>query len=159
MGLFVKKKKETLIYSPIKGKVMEIAKTPDPVFAEKMMGDGVVIFPNDTSLYAPVDGKIKVLFPTKHAIGIETNGGIEVLIHIGIDSVKLNGKGFYPLVKEGDWVSKGDKLMDFDLEMLEKEAVSSAIPVLITNQGKHSLHVYIEKAFVDIEDCILKITE
>lgn len=125
---------ETLIFSsPIKGKVDSVTTAPDAAFAEKMMGDGIVIIPNENVVYAPIDCEIAFVFPTKHAIGFATESGLEGLIHVGLDTVKLDGKGFEVFVKEGDKVKRGDKLMQFDLEYIREHAADIATPFVLTN--------------------------
>ncbi|WDU82795.1 PTS sugar transporter subunit IIA [Caloramator sp. Dgby_cultured_2] len=133
-GLFSKRQME--IKSPIKGKVIDVSQVPDEVFSSKMVGDGFAIDPKDNTIYSPVEGEIIQVFPTGHAIGIKTKEGLEILIHIGIDTVELKGKGFVTFVNEGDYVRVGDKLITFDLELIKNKAKSTIIPVLITNMEK-----------------------
>lgn len=118
---------------PIKGKVDSVTATPDQAFAEKMMGDGIVIIPSDNVVYAPADCEIAFVFPTSHALGLTTESGLEALIHVGIDTVKLDGQGFKVLVKQGDKVKRGDKLMEFDIEYIREHAADIATPFIITN--------------------------
>ena len=96
------------VYSPIKGKHVALSEVSDPVFAQKMMGEGSAILPEDNRVLAPVSGTLTTVFPTKHAYGIKTDDGLEVLIHIGIDTVELNGEHFDVHVKQGDTVTVGD---------------------------------------------------
>ena len=98
-----------------------------------MMGDGIVIIPTENVVYAPIDCEIAFVFPTKHAIGFATESGLEGLIHVGLDTVKLDGKGFEVFVKEGDKVKRGDKLMQFDLEYIREHAADIATPFVLTN--------------------------
>ncbi|AFA48845.1 PTS transporter subunit IIABC [Acetobacterium woodii] len=119
--------------SPIDGEIASITETPDDAFSQKMVGDGIVIFPTGNKIYAPCDANIEVLFPTKHALGLTSLNGTEILIHIGIDTVKLEGKGFTEFIKQGDKVKKGDLLMQLDLDFISKNAPSTAIPVVFTN--------------------------
>lgn len=125
--------KTEVFSNPVAGKVEGVDKTPDPAFAEKMMGDGVVIFPESNEIFAPVDATVAFIFPTNHAIGLRTEAGTELLIHVGLDTVKLDGKGFTMHVKEGDSVKKGDKLMEFDMEFIKNNAPSTATPFIVTN--------------------------
>ncbi len=124
--------KSVTVYSPITGNAAGIEEAPDEGFAEKMMGDGAVITPSLPEVVAPDDGEITMVFDTKHAIGLKTDSGIEMLLHIGIDTVKLNGKGFHVFVRNGQKVKKGDKLMEIDLEYVKKNAPSLASPVICT---------------------------
>lgn len=121
------------IYCPIEGEVISIEDVPDPVFAQKMLGDGFAIKPSGNMIYAPVAGEIKVLFPTLHAIAIETVQGLEVLIHIGIDTVELEGEGFTSHTNLGDMVEVGDLLISFDKDIIEGKGKSSITPIVITN--------------------------
>ncbi|RCW63043.1 glucose-specific PTS transporter subunit IIBC [Saliterribacillus persicus] len=119
--------------SPIKGKVLALEEVPDQVFSQKMMGDGFAIEPVDGKIVSPVNGKILNIFPTKHAIGILADNGMEILIHIGIDTVKLNGEGFTARIEEGDTVEKGQVMMEVDLEYVKENAPSIITPIIFTN--------------------------
>ncbi|HJD37349.1 MAG TPA: glucose PTS transporter subunit IIA [Candidatus Blautia ornithocaccae] len=112
--------------SPFNGRAASITETPDEAFAEKMMGDGYVVFPSEGVVYAPEDCEISFVFPSKHALGLRTEDGLEYLLHIGVDTVKLEGKGFEVFVQENDKVKKGDKLMEFDIEYIKEHAKSEA---------------------------------
>lgn len=135
-NLFGKKNdvdKEIEITSPLNGKYVKLEDIPDPVFAEKMMGEGFGVDPTDGEVVAPVAGTVMQVFPTNHAVGIKTNNGLEVLIHIGLETVAMEGKGFEGHVSEGDKVEKGDKLVTFDMDLVKSEANSTISPVIITN--------------------------
>lgn len=119
--------------APLTGKLLSIAEVPDQVFSQKMMGDGFAIEPAEGIVVAPVDGEIVNLFPTKHAIGIRSKTGEEMLIHVGIDTVNLEGKGFEAFVSEGDQVRKGQKLLEFDLNFIKEKATSTITPIVFTN--------------------------
>lgn len=125
------------IYSPVTGKAADISETPDEAFAGRMMGDGAMVIPEEATVCAPEDGEVCFVFETKHAIGFQTTSGIAMLLHIGIDTVNLNGEGFEVLVKDGDQVKKGDVLMKLDLEYLNSHAPSLATPVLCTELGEN----------------------
>lgn len=133
----VKNEKTPLVeeefFNPVKGVVAPITEINEPAFAEKMMGDGVFIVPEDNKIYAPCDCEVAFVFPTKHAIGLKTENGMEALIHVGLDTVKLDGKGFDVKVKEGDLVKKGDLLMEFDLSYIKEHAAGIETPFIITN--------------------------
>jgi PTS system D-glucosamine-specific IIC component len=124
--------KTVILGSPITGTAADLAETPDEVFAQKMMGDGAVVTPNDGKVVAPADGTVVFVFDTKHAIGFATEDGVSMLLHFGIDTVKLNGEGFNVLVSAGQKVKKGDVLMEADLEYISKNAPSIATPVICT---------------------------
>jgi PTS system D-glucosamine-specific IIC component len=119
--------------SPIKGKILPITEVPDQVFSDKMMGDGFAIEPEEGLVVSPVNGKIINVFPTKHAIGIESDNGKEILIHFGIDTVKLKGEGFESFVSEGDKIQIGQKLLKVDLEFVKANAPSIITPIVFTN--------------------------
>ncbi|WP_339226105.1 PTS glucose transporter subunit IIA [Oceanobacillus sp. FSL K6-2867] len=135
-GKLFKKKEEvtdiTLI-APVSGEVVALEEVPDPVFSEKMMGDGVAIKPKNGDVVSPVNGEIIQVFPTKHAVGIRAENGAEILIHIGLETVSLNGEGFTSFVGEGEQVKQGDKLIHFDMEIVREKAKSSITPIIITN--------------------------
>lgn len=124
------------IYSPLSGRVLPLEDVPDPTFSQKMMGDGLAIEPADGKVVSPVDGEIVQIFPTKHAIGIQSGSGVEILIHIGLETVSLDGEGFEAHVKQGDTVKIGDPLVTFDLDFIKEKASSHISPVVITNGDK-----------------------
>ena len=125
--------KTVMIASPFDGNAAELETAPDEGFAGKMMGDGAVVEPTEDTVKAPVDATVSFVFPTKHAIGLETEDGMEMLLHIGIDTVKLNGEGFEVLVEEGAKVKKGDALIKIDLEYIKNHAPSLVSPILCTD--------------------------
>ncbi len=121
------------LYSPFSGKAKSIEKAPDETFAQKMIGDGYMVMPTNGDVFAPCDCEIAFVFPTKHAVGMKTADGMEFMLHIGVDTVKLDGHGFEVMVNEGDKVKKGAKLMSFDLEYVKKHAVSEACMIIFTS--------------------------
>ena len=123
--------------TPITGKVCDISESPDPAFAGKIMGDGFVVFPEDNVVYAPCDASVEVVFPSKHAIGLKSEKGVELLIHVGLDTVSLNGEGFTTFVEVGDKVKKGQKLLEFDAEFIKSKGLQTATPVVITNMSEN----------------------
>ena len=125
-------RKTVIIYSPVDGIAADLSSAPDEGFAEKMMGDGAVVTPTEGTVYAPADGEVEFVFDTKHAIGFQTDSGIPMLLHMGIDTVKLEGKGFEILVTEGQKVKKGEPMMKLDLEFLSANAPSITSPILDT---------------------------
>ncbi|EKN7254096.1 glucose-specific PTS transporter subunit IIBC [Staphylococcus pseudintermedius] len=129
------------IVAPCDGEVIPLSEVPDQVFSGGMIGDGVGFIPRQSEIVAPFHGKVKALFPTKHAIGIESTDGVELLIHIGIDTVKLNGEGFESFVKVGDEVAEGQLLMKVDLEYLQQHAPSIVTPMIVTNLGERQIEV------------------
>lgn len=133
MGLFNFKSKKSVVVSPTSGEVLSITKCKDKVFSEKMMGDGFLIKPESGEFVSPVTGKVSMVFETKHAIAFTTNDGFEVLVHIGMDTVKLNGEGFEVLVNSGDKVKAGQKICNVDLSLIESKGYLTHTPVVITN--------------------------
>ncbi|OQP07797.1 PTS glucose transporter subunit IICBA [Geobacillus sp. 46C-IIa] len=146
------------IASPLAGEIVSLSDVPDQVFSQKMMGDGFAVMPTDGTVVSPVDGKIINVFPTKHAIGIESVGGYEVLIHFGIDTVKLNGEGFEALVKEGDEVKKGQPILRVDLDYVKNNAPSIVTPIIFTNlQAGEVVRVKKQGAVAQGEDGVVEI--
>ena len=125
-------RKTAIIYSPVDGIAADLSTAPDEGFAGKMMGDGAVVTPTEGTVYAPADGEVEFIFDTKHAIGFQTDSGIPMLLHMGIDTVKLEGKGFEILVTEGQKVKKGEPMMKLDLEFLSANGPSITSPILDT---------------------------
>lgn len=121
------------IFAPLNGIIKSLEEVPDPTFSQKMMGDGMAIDPSDGKVIAPLDGEVVQIFPTKHAVGILSNEGTEVLIHIGLDTVNLDGEGFEAHVKQGDKVKTSDPLITFDVDFVREKAAGVITPVIITN--------------------------
>ena len=126
-----------IIASPVNGVAADLSEAPDEAFAGRMMGDGAIVTPKEAEVYAPEDGQVGFVFETKHAIGFVTASGTEMLLHMGIDTVKLEGKGFEVFVKDGDKVKKGDLLMKLDLAYLGSHAPSLASPILCTELAEN----------------------
>lgn len=128
------KKKETkALTAPLSGKLVALSTVSDPVFAQKMMGDGFAIKPSEqiTTVYAPINSTVASLPNTKHAIGLKSSDGKEILIHIGIDTVGLNGKGFKAFVKQGESVKQGSKLISFDNDVLAKNKLDNTVMIIL----------------------------
>ena len=123
--------------APMKGEVLDVSKSADPAFASKAMGEGVAINPSEGIVYAPADGTISLIFPTKHAMGITLNSGVELLIHAGIDTVKMEGEGFETFVETGAKVKKGDKLLSFDMDLVKEKGYKTQTMFLVADaKGK-----------------------
>ncbi|ASK78492.1 PTS glucose transporter subunit IIA [Paraphotobacterium marinum] len=142
MGLFNKLKKlvgedsksgELEIIAPLSGKIVPIEEVPDVVFSEKIVGDGVAIQPSGNKMVAPVKGTIGKIFETNHAFSIQSENGVELFVHFGIDTVELKGDGFTRVAKEGQSVNVGDTIIEFDLDILLDKAKSVITPVVISN--------------------------
>src|SRR5699024_7444665 len=125
-------KKET-IFAPVNGKTTPLENVPDPTFSEKMMGNGLASEPTDGKVVSPVDGEVVSTLPTKHAVGLKSKSGVELLIHIGLETVNMEGEGFDVHVKQGDQVKVGDPLITFDLQLIKEKAASHITPVIVTN--------------------------
>lgn len=122
-----------IVASPMKGEVIKLTEVADAAFNSEALGRGVAIRPTEGIVYAPVNGTIETLFPTKHAIGIKSDDGAEILIHVGLDTVNLNGEGFEAFVQQGDRVQAGQKLVTFDQDLIHKAGYSTDTPIVITN--------------------------
>ena len=127
--------KDEAIYSPVTGKVVALKNVKDDVFSTGTIGKGIAIQPDNGEIYAPFDGEIISVFPTKHAIGLKSKNGVELLIHIGIDTVNLKGKGFDSLVKAGDQVKKGQLIEKVDLDQIKQAGYDTIIPIIVTNSN------------------------
>lgn len=127
------------LVSPMSGNLISISEVKDEVFSGGVLGDGVAIVPDKGELYAPVDGKIDTVFDSKHAISMVADNGAEILLHVGLETVKLEGKGFYPQVKSGDKVKAGQLLMKFDLNSFIESGIDVTTPVVITNANNFKL--------------------
>ena len=122
-----------VLLSPFSGDAAPIAEASDEAFAGKMMGDGYIVRPEEGIAYAPEDATVSFVFPSKHAVGLMGDDGTEYLLHIGVDTVNLNGEGFETFVKDGDRVKKGDKLIAFDIEYIREHAKSDECIIVFTN--------------------------
>ncbi|PFD95842.1 PTS glucose transporter subunit IIA [Bacillus cereus] len=157
-GLGSKTNAETIV-APLTGEVKNIEEVPDPVFAGRMMGDGVAIVPTEGVVVSPVDGEIVQLFHTKHAVGIKAKNGTEILIHVGLETVKMEGEGFEAHVSEGQAVKAGDKLISFDLELIREKAKSTITPIVITNtDATESIHTTIGVSATKGATEVMKVT-
>lgn len=146
------------IASPLKGEILPLSSVPDATFADKILGDGFAVKPTEGVVYAPVSGIIAQLFRTNHAIGIITEEGLEILIHVGIDTVKMNGEGFKSLIKKGDKVLRGQKILEFDLALVLANAKSDITPVVITNMGKVAKINIVKTGSINLEQVVLEVT-
>ncbi|HEQ7447534.1 TPA: PTS glucose transporter subunit IIA, partial [Streptococcus pyogenes] len=127
--------------SPLTGEVKALSEAVDPVFAQGVMGQGVLLQPTEGVLVAPCDAEVSVLFPTKHAIGLVTAEGLELLMHIGMDTVNLDGQGFEALVKQGDQVKAGQTLIQFDIAAISEAGYATEMPLVVTNQDTFTVTV------------------
>ncbi|EEQ56663.1 PTS system sucrose-specific IIBC component [Clostridiales bacterium 1_7_47FAA] len=132
----------TILYSPMKGEILPVDQSMDEVFASRALGDGIALNPEDGMVHAPCDGTISLLFPTKHAVGITSDTGVEVLIHIGINTVQLDGAGFEAYVAQGDKVKRGDKLILADLKLIKEKGLNPQTMMILPEGGGLKTEVY-----------------
>ena len=162
MGLFdiFKKKEKTIvtIYSPMNGKVIELKEVPDEAFAQKMVGDGCAIEPDKGIICSPIDGQLMNIFPTNHAIIFETIDGLEMIVHFGIDTVKLDGKGFQKLREPGP-IKVGDEIVKYNLDEIKDNVPSTRSPIIINNMEKvEKIEILSLGKVVKIGEPIMKVT-
>lgn len=139
--MFWKKKTSKTIFPPGKGKIVNIEEVPDAVFSQKMMGDGFALIPEEGEFLSPLDGVLESMFDTGHAYGIKGDNGLELLVHIGIDTVELRGQGFTILKQAGERVNVGDPIVLVDLDFLKQEGYNCITPVVLLNQENPSLEL------------------
>ncbi|MGE6630611.1 beta-glucoside-specific PTS transporter subunit IIABC [Bacillus sp. NPDC077027] len=144
--------------SPVVGQMISLSDVEDEIFSSKVMGEGIAIIPTKGELYAPVDGEVSLLFETNHALGMKTANGVEILFHIGIDTVQLEGKFFKPLVKAGDRVKAGDLLIQFDLEKIVEAGYDPVTLAVITNTDKYDIKVT-QLNEVNRQDTLMVVTQ
>lgn len=130
---FLKNRDAGSVFSPVSGNLIPMSEISDSTFSCGALGQAIGIYPDDCTVYAPFDAKVSMLFQTGHAIGLKRRDGLEFLIHIGVDTVTLNGKGFITYVRENDSVKKGEKMISFDKELIEKSGLDSTVITVITN--------------------------
>ena len=127
--------KDQAIYSPLEGTVVELKDVKDPVFSAGTIGKGIAVKPTNNEVRAPFDGKVISVFPTKHAIGLKSENGVELLIHLGIDTVNLQGKYFDSMVKDGQEIKKGDLIEKFDVQAIQEAGYDTVVPIVVTNSN------------------------
>ncbi|MBF0806099.1 MULTISPECIES: beta-glucoside-specific PTS transporter subunit IIABC [unclassified Streptococcus] len=146
---------QEIIASPLQGAVVQLEEIPDPVFASGAMGKGIAIEPSQGTVYAPAKGEVTLLFPTKHAIGLRTENGAEILLHVGMDTVSLNGEGFESFVEIGDSIEAGQKLLEFDIETIQAAGLPITTPVIITNTSLYEDVLVSQEREVQVGDYLL----
>lgn len=147
------------IFSPLSGKMIALSGVEDEVFASGAMGNGIAILPSEGRVVAPADAEVTLLFPTKHAIGLKTIDGAEILIHVGMDTVSLNGNGFDSYVSIGDKVKKGQTLLTFDIEKIKKAGLTTVTPIIITNTADYQSIDLCKDNKVTFEDFLLELVK
>jgi sugar PTS system EIIA component len=150
-NLFKSKKVESdnTILQPLEGEIVPLDVVPDPVFSQKMIGDGFAVNPTNGTVVSPVDGEVISVFPTKHAVSVKSADGREILIHVGLETVTLNGEGFTAFVSDGQRVQKGQKLLEADFQAIKEKVPSIITPVIFTNLAENE-RVVIEEHGVRI---------
>jgi PTS system sucrose-specific IIC component len=147
------------VYSPIKGKVIPLSEVKDETFAGEVLGKGIGIEPAEGKVYAPFDGEITTLFDTKHAVGLSNEDGLEILIHVGINTVELDGKGYTAHVAEGDKVSCGDLLLTVDLDAIRKAGYDTTTPVIVTNSDDYSEVNALKVGDASVSEAVIKVSK
>jgi PTS system beta-glucosides-specific IIC component len=149
--------KQELLVSPLKGEVKPLSEVKDAAFSSGALGKGIAIEPVEGKVIAPVDGVLTTFFPTGHALGITSNKGAEILIHVGMDTVQLEGKHFTPKAKQGDTVKAGDILLEFDVDAIKAEGYSLITPVIVTNSDQYLDIVETDKKTIDYKENLLTV--
>ena len=151
------KLEKEIVASPIKGEVLNLSDIEDAAFASGVLGQGVAIIPSDGKVVAPVDGVVTTLFPSLHAIGILSDDGVEVLIHIGLNTVQLEGRGFEACIKQGDRITKGQTILKFDIDVIKEAGYSVVTPIVVTNSSQFLDVVQTESKDVELEDNLITV--
>lgn len=149
LKIFKKKRDKIALSAPCKGVLLPIENVQDAMFANKLLGDGFAMQPQEDIICAPCSGQITMIAATAHAIGIQLENGAEILIHVGLDTVNLNGKGFTVLVKEHQKVKQGTPLLKVDRVFMKKEKMNLTIPIILINDDKHELEHHIHEGEAD----------
>lgn len=158
-NIFGKKEEGIQVYAPVAGKLVALSEVSDPTFAECILGQGAAIIPSGNQFFSPVDGTAATVFPTGHAVALTSADGVEVLLHIGLDTVKLNGKHFTIHVEEGQQVKKGDLLLEADLEQIKAEGFDIITPIVICNTDEFAEVVKAEADEVELGDAVLHLNK
>jgi len=151
------KKKTEYLAAPFSGKVIKLQDLSDETFAKKILGDGIAVEPEDKVLKSPCAGKVVQVFTTGHALGIQTDLGLEILIHIGINTIRLNGKGFSKKIKNGDKLEVGTPLIEIDLDYIKKNADGIFTPIVITNMDKVKNIKFLKSGWVESGEKLLEV--
>lgn len=151
------KLEKEVVVSPIKGEVLNLSDIEDAAFSSGVLGQGVAIIPSDGKVVAPVDGVVTTLFPSLHAIGILSDEGVEVLIHIGLNTVQLEGRGFNACIKQGDRITKGQTILKFDIDAIKEAGYSVVTPIVVTNSSQFLDVVQTESKNIELEDNLITV--
>ena len=157
--LFGKEKKDNGIYAPLAGQAVPVTEVPDPTFAEGMLGDGIAIIPTEGKVYAPCDATVDMMFTTGHAVSLVADCGAEILIHIGLETVSLEGKPFTVHVANGDKVKKGQLMIEVDLEAIKALGLPTITPMLICNTDDYpTFNTFVDKDVTN-EDVVISLAK
>ncbi len=157
LGRLRRSKHSFMLYSYLNGETKSLSDVEDDVFSSGMLGEGIAIEPSEGKLYSPCSGVVEHIFDTKHAINIVSDFGSEILLHIGLDTVKLKGKGFEVKVNKGDRVNKGDLLCVFDMDVIKSAGLKTTTPMVICNSGDYSKVEARPKCQIKVGDSVLRI--
>lgn len=135
------KKEEFKIVAPVDGELIPLADVPDGVFSQKIMGDGFAVIPSGDVVCSPLSGTAETVFPTGHAVGIKTKDGIECILHIGLDTVELDGEGFHPMIAQGDKIKAGQSIVQFDKAVLEGKGYNLTTMVVFPSGYNHEFNI------------------
>lgn len=147
------------LYAPMNGKAVPICEVPDPTFSDGLLGNGIAIIPTDGKVYSPVDGKVETMFATGHAVAITSVTGVDILIHVGLDTVGLNGAPFKVFVKNGDAVKKGQLLFEADLKAIEDAGLPIITPMVVCNCGDYPFFHVVTGKDVTNDDIVIEVTK
>lgn len=153
---FLKRKTENKIYAPVKGVCLSLSEVNDQVFSSKMMGEGVAFRFDGDEIYAPCSGEVILIASTKHALGIRTENGTEVLLHIGLETVNLQGQGFEVLVQAHDKVKVHQPLVSIDGQLMDEQKIDLILPMVITNTNDYEIRVYDETQTVNCNSIVME---
>ena len=156
--IFSKSKKAgKLVSCPMNGEVLPLSKSSDEAHQQEMLGKGALVIPSEGKVYAPFNGKVEMVFETKHAIGLTSDDGVELMIHVGFETVKLNGKHYKAHVKESQTIKEGDLLLEFDIEGIKADGYEIETPVIVTNTGSYQSIVVLAAGAVKKNERLLEI--
>ena len=155
--IFGSKENKIQVVAPVAGKLVPLSEVSDPTFSEEILGQGAAVIPSENEFLSPVDGTVTTVFPTGHAVALTSVEGVEILLHIGLDTVKLNGKHFTIHVEEGQQIKKGDLLLEADLEQIKAAGYDTITPVIVCNTEEFAEIAMAEVQAVEAGDVVLNL--
>lgn len=155
-GLMIFRKESVKLFSPVNGRCISLEQVPDPIFSQKMVGDGVAFEFEENTVYSPCDGEIIALMPSNHAFGIRAKNGAEILVHIGLNTVNLNGQGFELLVRMNQKIKAHQPIIKLDRTFMKQNKINLTTPMVVTNLESYQMN-FLNKNCVCIEDTVLKV--